>query len=102
MNIHTLAQMQVAGPAAEPVELDLSVSIVTAGPVSAALLSSTDDEDRRGHRGVHAHPAGPARLEGHVLRSSQLAARPGRSQRLADLAAVTGARSYLCGTGGMK
>jgi FxLD family lantipeptide len=43
MNIHTLAQMQVAGPAAEPVELDLSVSIVTAGPVSAALLSSTDD-----------------------------------------------------------
>ncbi|MBB4785294.1 WbqC family protein [Streptomyces rapamycinicus] len=38
---------------------------------------------------------------GQILRSSQLAARPGRSQRLADLAAVTGARSYLCGTGGM-
>jgi hypothetical protein len=40
--------------------------------------------------------------KGQILRSSQLAARPGRSQRLADLAAVTGARSYLCGTGGMK
>ncbi|WP_405569054.1 WbqC family protein [Streptomyces sp. NBC_01167] len=40
--------------------------------------------------------------KGQVLRSSRLAARPGRSQRLADLAAVTGARSYLCGTGGMK
>ncbi|WNF28782.1 WbqC family protein [Streptomyces sp. C11-1] len=39
--------------------------------------------------------------KGQVLRSSQLAARPGRTQRLADLAAVTGARSYLCGTGGM-
>ncbi|WP_455362345.1 FxLD family lanthipeptide [Streptomyces sp. SYSU K21746] len=43
MNTHTLAQTPAAGPAAEPVELDLSVSIVTAGPVSAALLSSTDD-----------------------------------------------------------
>ncbi|MDJ0341764.1 WbqC family protein [Streptomyces sp. H10-C2] len=40
--------------------------------------------------------------KGQILRSSQLSARPGRSQRLADLAAVTGARSYLCGTGGMK
>ncbi|WP_438293142.1 WbqC family protein [Streptomyces sp. HUAS TT7] len=39
--------------------------------------------------------------KGQILRSSQLPARPGRSQRLADLAAVTGARSYLCGTGGM-
>ncbi|NEW72515.1 WbqC family protein [Streptomyces rhizosphaericus] len=38
---------------------------------------------------------------GRILRSSQLAVRPGRSQRLADLAAVTRARSYLCGTGGM-
>ncbi|WP_399123453.1 WbqC family protein [Streptomyces sp. N2A] len=39
---------------------------------------------------------------GRVLRSSRLNARPGRSQRLADLAALTGARSYLCGTGGMR
>jgi hypothetical protein len=39
--------------------------------------------------------------KGRILRSSELTARPGRSQRLADLAAVTGAGSYLCGTGGM-
>ncbi|WP_229851656.1 WbqC family protein [Streptomyces albospinus] len=39
--------------------------------------------------------------QGQILASSRLAARPGRSQRLADLAAITGARSYLCGTGGM-
>lgn len=38
---------------------------------------------------------------GQVLRSSDLPARPGRSQRLADLAAVTSARGYLCGTGGL-
>ena len=38
---------------------------------------------------------------GQVLISSRLPARPGRSQRLADLAAATGARAYLCGTGGM-
>ncbi|WP_431771767.1 WbqC family protein [Streptomyces cucumeris] len=37
---------------------------------------------------------------GGVLRSSSLAAGPGRSQRLADLAEITGARGYLCGTGG--
>jgi hypothetical protein len=39
---------------------------------------------------------------GWILASSRLAARPGRSVRLADLAAATGARSYLCGTGGMN
>ncbi|WP_329144851.1 MULTISPECIES: WbqC family protein [unclassified Streptomyces] len=39
---------------------------------------------------------------GQILSSSRLPARPGRSQRLADLAAATGARAYLCGTGGMK
>jgi hypothetical protein len=39
---------------------------------------------------------------GEILRSSRLPARPGRSQRLADLAAATGARAYLCGTGGMR
>jgi len=38
---------------------------------------------------------------GQILTSSGLPARAGRSQRLADLAAATGARSYLCGTGGM-
>ncbi|MFJ6659026.1 WbqC family protein [Streptomyces sp. NPDC091377] len=36
-----------------------------------------------------------------ILTSSQLPSRPGRSVRLADLSAATGARAYLCGTGGM-
>lgn len=40
--------------------------------------------------------------QGQLLRSSELPARPGRSQRLADLTAAAGARLYLCGTGGMK
>ncbi len=40
--------------------------------------------------------------KGQILRSSELRARPGRSQRLADLTAAAGASSYLCGTGGMK
>ncbi|MFD8206062.1 WbqC family protein [Streptomyces sp. NPDC059695] len=39
---------------------------------------------------------------GHIVRSSSLPARPGRSQRLADLAAAVGASGYLCGTGGMR
>ncbi|MGW4101652.1 WbqC family protein [Streptomyces sp. NPDC004976] len=39
--------------------------------------------------------------KGKILTSSQLPSRPGRSERLADLAAVIGARAYLCGTGGM-
>lgn len=38
---------------------------------------------------------------GQIFTSSTLTARTGRSERLADLAAVTGARAYLCGTGGM-
>ncbi|MDT0425144.1 WbqC family protein [Streptomyces evansiae] len=40
--------------------------------------------------------------KGKILTSSQLPSRPGRSQRLADLAAATEARAYLCGTGGMR
>ncbi|MFJ1595738.1 WbqC family protein [Streptomyces sp. NPDC088261] len=39
--------------------------------------------------------------QGQILTSSDLPSRPGRSQRLADLSAVTGARAYVCGTGGM-
>ncbi|WP_323180402.1 WbqC family protein [Streptomyces sp. NBC_00102] len=39
--------------------------------------------------------------QGKILNSSELPSQPGRSQRLADLSAITGARSYLCGTGGM-
>lgn len=38
---------------------------------------------------------------GQVLTSSRLPSRQGRSVRLADLAAATDARTYLCGTGGM-
>lgn len=38
---------------------------------------------------------------GQILTSSRLTARSGRSVRLADLAAAIGARTYLCGTGGM-
>ncbi|WP_280725603.1 WbqC family protein [Kitasatospora sp. MAA4] len=40
--------------------------------------------------------------QGEILHSSSLESRTDRSQRLADLAAVTGASSYLCGTGGMR
>ncbi|MFE5934292.1 WbqC family protein [Streptomyces sp. NPDC056470] len=40
--------------------------------------------------------------KGRILHSSRLPARTERSQRLADLAAATGARGYLCGTGGMR
>ncbi|MEU5774554.1 hypothetical protein ABZ819_14860 [Streptomyces venezuelae] len=38
---------------------------------------------------------------GQILYGSVLTARPGRSESLADLAAATGARGYLCGTGDM-
>ncbi|MEU0443735.1 WbqC family protein [Streptomyces sp. NPDC006186] len=40
--------------------------------------------------------------KGRILYSSRLPARSERSQRLADLAAVTRARGYLCGTGGTR
>ncbi|MGP4103407.1 WbqC family protein [Nonomuraea sp. KM90] len=40
--------------------------------------------------------------EGQILHSSDLLARGERSQRLADLAWLTGATTYLCGTGGMR
>ncbi|MFF9572428.1 WbqC family protein [Streptomyces sp. NPDC014685] len=39
---------------------------------------------------------------GRIQRSSCLATRSERSERLADLSAATGARGYLCGTGGMR
>ena len=39
---------------------------------------------------------------GSVVRSSELAARQGRSARLADLSLAIGADEYLCGTGGTK
>ncbi|MFI6396419.1 WbqC family protein [Nonomuraea sp. NPDC050540] len=39
---------------------------------------------------------------GRAVASSSLPSRPGRSTRLADLPAISGGRTYLCGTGGMK
>ncbi|GAB3588025.1 WbqC family protein [Amycolatopsis endophytica] len=39
---------------------------------------------------------------GHVVRSSDLPSRSGRSERLADLTAAVGAGTYLCGRGGAK
>ncbi|MEV1248293.1 WbqC family protein [Nonomuraea sp. NPDC050022] len=39
---------------------------------------------------------------GQILHSSDLLVRGERSQRLADLAWLTGATTYLCGTGGMR
>jgi hypothetical protein len=39
---------------------------------------------------------------GEIIRSSRLPAGRERSQRLADLAAVTGASTYLCGPGGLR
>lgn len=39
---------------------------------------------------------------GRILHSSDLLARGERSQRLADLAWLTGATTYLCGTGGIR
>ncbi|MFC4035067.1 WbqC family protein [Streptomyces polygonati] len=39
---------------------------------------------------------------GEIIRSSQLQGRRERSERLADLAAVTGATTYLCGPGGLR
>lgn len=42
------------------------------------------------------------RWPGAIYRSSELVARPGRSERLADLASAVGAAGYLCGTGGSR
>jgi hypothetical protein len=40
--------------------------------------------------------------QGTVLHSSELPARTGRSERLADLTVATGGTEYLCGTGGRR
>jgi hypothetical protein len=40
--------------------------------------------------------------KGKVLHSSVLPTRPGRSERLADLTALTGGTHYLCGPGGLR
>lgn len=44
MSTHTIAtQAMPSAAASDGAELDLDVSIVSRGPVAAALLSSTDD-----------------------------------------------------------
>lgn len=51
MNTSTMGSPAKTTPQADSVSLDLNVRIVTAGPVAAALLSSTDDgcdTDRNG------------------------------------------------------
>jgi WbqC-like protein len=40
--------------------------------------------------------------QGRICRSRDIAARAGRSERLADLAISAGATTYLCGTGGSR
>ncbi|MDT0418110.1 MULTISPECIES: WbqC family protein [Streptomyces] len=80
-----------------------------AGPYWASLTQALDpvlDAFATGRTAVVAETSTRVLLDllgwrGRVLRSSLVAARPGRSLRLADLAAATGARAYLCGTGGM-
>lgn len=68
------------------------------------VLAGFDDTDRTW---VAAEQSTKALLdllgwEGRITHSSQLPARQERSQRLADLAAVTGATAYLCGPGGLR
>ncbi|NED89086.1 WbqC family protein, partial [Streptomyces sp. SID11233] len=80
-----------------------------AGPYWSSLAQALDpvlDAFATGRTAVVAETSTRVLLDllgwrGRILRSSLLAAGPGRSLRLADLAAATGARVYLCGTGGM-
>ncbi|MFF2506349.1 WbqC family protein [Streptomyces sp. NPDC058067] len=75
-------------------------------PTLAACLAPVLDAFTTGRTAAVAETSTRVLLEllgwrGQVLTSSRLLARSGRSTRLADLAAATGARAYLCGTGGM-
>lgn len=72
-------------------------------PVLAQALDPMPDTFATGRTAAVAETSTRVLLDllgwkGTILTSSQLPSRPGRSQRLADLAAVTGARAYLCGT----
>lgn len=74
-------------------------------PVLAHVLEPVLDAFDSGRTAIVAQTSTRVLLDllgwkGQILRSSELPARPGRSQRLADLAAAAGARWYLCGTGG--
>ncbi|MER8087269.1 WbqC family protein [Streptomyces sp. NPDC094048] len=75
-------------------------------PVLAQALDPVLDAFTTGRTAAVAETSARVLLDlldwrGQILTSSVLPARPGRSTRLADLAAVTGARAYLCRTGGM-
>ncbi|MFM9452408.1 WbqC family protein [Streptomyces europaeiscabiei] len=75
-------------------------------PALAQALDPVMDAFATGRTATVAQTSTSALLDllgwkGRILTSSQLPSRTGRSERLADLAAATGARSYLCGTGGM-
>ncbi|MEU7254897.1 WbqC family protein [Streptomyces rimosus] len=72
-----------------------------------ALVPALDLITTNGSTAVVAEASTRALLEvlgwtGRILRSSTLPSRPGRTQRLVDLAVATGATTYLCGTGGMR
>ncbi|MCX4828315.1 WbqC family protein [Streptomyces sp. NBC_01016] len=75
-------------------------------PVLAAVMAPVLDAFDTGRTATVAEVSTRVLLDlmgwkGRILTSSRLSARSGRSERLADLAVTTGARSYLCGTGGM-
>lgn len=75
--------------------------------ISHVLDRVLDDLTRSDRTGAVAEGSTRAMLDllgwrGEIVRSSRLPARRERSQRLADLAAVTGATTYLCGPGGMR
>ncbi|MFF3276929.1 WbqC family protein [Streptomyces chrestomyceticus] len=90
---HTLQHRYVASPywpALEPALAPTVDLITTSGSTAAVAEAST--------RALLAVLGWP----GRILRSSALPSRPGRTQRLVDLAVATGATTYLCGTGGMQ
>ncbi|MCX4764138.1 WbqC family protein [Streptomyces sp. NBC_01275] len=75
--------------------------------VRDVLLSVLDEFDTTGRLADVTEASTRALLRalgwnGEVLRSSALPSRAGRSERLADLAALTGSTHYLCGTGGLR
>jgi hypothetical protein len=75
--------------------------------ISAALDRVLEGFSSTDRTGVVAENSTRALLDllgwrGEILRSSRFTTRRERSQRLADLAAVTGASMYLCGPGGLR
>jgi WbqC-like protein family len=75
--------------------------------IHTLLPDVLDTFDRTDHLALIAEQSTLAMLNalewpGVVYRSSELAARTGRSERLADLTCAVGATTYLCGTGGAR